>query len=809
MNAVLGVALVISVSAGPAPRHSSAEILRDLRKLSVVGGALYVAAHPDDENTRLLASLANQTQVRTAYLSLTRGEGGQNLIGPEIGPSLGVIRTQELLAARRIDGAEQFFTSARDFGYSKSVDETLAFWGTERVVNDTVRVIRELRPDVIIARFAQEGGDTHGHHTASARVALEAFTKAADPAYVIKDTQPWQAKRIVWNAWSREPGAENAGAIKWNSSAYDPLLGLSYGELAAESRSMHKSQGFGAAPIHGPSPEQLVHLAGTPGATLFEGIDLSWKRVGPGSEKLTALLKKAVDELRPGQPAASVPTLLLALDAMRALPENPYKVAKLNELTQVIADCAGLFVEASASTFSVVSGGNLEVTAQVLARSAAIPVALKSVTVSGPPVMLEAKLVEGVANTQKIVASIPSSVEATNPPWLTGTPERGTWSGPERLLIAPEAPPVITADFALTIDGRALTLQRPVLFKWTDPTAGERFRPIEVTAPVVIRASTSLLLFDSAAPKELRVTVTAMADAQEGTLHLATPPTLGEGKPFSLKQKGDTAEVVLMVTPDQTSATRLIVARIAGAGYSRDLKRIEYAHIPIQTVSPLVEIKLARFDLVKGKKRIGYVAGAGDDVASALRNVGYEVTMLSDEQVASKPLTAFDAIVVGIRAYNVNRRMTDFYPALMKYVCDGGTLLVQYNTKNWLSNVPAEMGPYPFEVSQDRVTDETAEVVFELPRHRVLTAPNALTAKDFEGWVQERGLYFADKWHPKYEAPLSMHDTGENGKKGNLIIAKHGKGTFIYTGLSFFRQLPAGVPGAYRLFANLLAANGR
>ncbi len=815
------VLVLMPMTSFAAPRHSSAEILRDVKKLSVVGTALYVAAHPDDENTRLLASLANDTKVRTAYLSLTRGEGGQNLIGREIGPLLGVIRTQELLAARRIDGAEQYFTSARDFGYSKSVDETLRIWNKQQVLRDAVRLIRDIKPDVIIARFAQEGGDTHGHHTASARIALEAFTAAADPKFVIEGTTPWQATRVVWNAWSRDPGepAFATPPLKWNSGAFDPLLGVSYGEMAADSRSMHKSQGFGAAPAHGPMPELFVPLAGTPGTSLFDGVDLTWKRVR-GAEKVAALLKEAADGFNPRQPAASVPTLLKALEAMRAVPDHPYKALKLTELVNVIADCAGLFTEATANDFTAVPGGALEVTTTALNRTSA-ELALRSVTVTGaePFDAAGAKLVDAVANTHKFTVKVPENARLTTPRWLEREPDPGNWVFDDETQVnAPEAPPALTADFTFVAQGGvAFTVNRPVTYKWTDPTAGERYRAVEIVPPVTVKADASLMLFTTQAEKPLRVTVTAMADNQEGMVHLAKPNgalPLNE-LVFELAKKGDTIDLVtdvpatMMMLSSASAYQPKVTVSVKNRTYGTDLKRIDYPHIPIQVVQPEVVLTPVKVDLKRGAvTKVGYIAGAGDEVAELLRQVGYQVTLLDDETVRTKPLNGYDAIVVGVRAYNVNPRLGAAYAALMKYVADGGTLVAQYNTKNWLSNVPARIGPYAFEVTQDRVTDERAEVKFD-PKHRVTTAPNKLTADDFHGWVQERGLYFAGHFDDRYQTPFSMNDAGEVPKVGGVIIAKHGKGTFVYTGLSFFRQLPAGVPGAYRLFANLLAANGR
>jgi LmbE family N-acetylglucosaminyl deacetylase len=801
------------LAAGPAPRHDGAQLLNELRKLQVLGTALYVAAHPDDENTRLLASLANEALYRAAYLSFTRGEGGQNLIGPELGPGLGVIRTQELLAARRVDGAEQYFTRARDFGFSKSVDETLAIWDHDRVLADAVWVIRTLRPDVIITRFPLEAGETHGHHTASARLALEAFKAAADPAFhpeQLEQVSVWQAKRIVWNAWNPDPNEKlPEGGVKWDSSLYSPLLGLSYGELAAESRSMHKSQGFGAAPVHGPSPEYFVPLAGEAAkASLFEGIDSTWKRV-PGAEKLATLLARAVADYRVTEPSASIPVLLLALEELRKLPANPWKARKEADLVDALADCAGLFVEATAPSFRAVQGGKLEVTTTVLNRST-VAITLDGVKVLGSALSAAAALERGRPNTQKLTVDVAADLPISTPYWLAQEPAKGGWTMPEHAPLGlPEQPSPFDVEFRFTLGTQKLSLHRAVAFKWTDPTVGERFRPIEVLPPVVVKPSTPLLAFTDLGARTVKVTVTANADDQHGQVHLDAPEGFTiepASAPFTLAKTGAEAEVSFSIKAKPTAptnATFTAVATIGASSYSRGLTRIEYPHIPMQTVLPTAQVKVMRVDLKRGKTtRVGYIAGAGDDVPGALRQVGYEVTMLSDEALTSEPLGRFDAIVVGIRAYNVNPRLPSVYARLMQYVKDGGTLVAQYNTRNWLSNVPAAIGPFPFEISQERVTDEDAEVT--MTPHAVLQSPNAMTAADFTGWVQERGLYFAAKYDQAYETPLSMHDPNAPAAKGSLLVAKVGKGRFVYTGLAFFRQLPAGVPGAYRLFANLI-----
>lgn len=779
--------------AAPGPRHDGAQLLNDLRRVSTLGTVLYVAAHPDDENTRLLASLANEAKLRTAYLSFTRGEGGQNLIGAEIGPLLGVIRTQELLAARRIDGAEQYFTRARDFGFSKSVDETLATWDHELVLADAVFIVRALRPDLIITRFPLEAGGTHGHHTASARLALEAFKAAADPAYH-PEWPAWQAKRIVWNAWSPDRMAKlPEGSVQWDSSQYSALLGLSYGELAAESRSQHRSQGFGAAPVHEGSIENFAPLGGEAAKrSLFEGLDTSWKRV-PGSDALAALLTKATNEFQVDAPAKSIPTLLLALEALRKLPANPWKEQKLAELTELIAGCAGLFLEASADSWSTTPGAKVKLNVYALNRSAA-PLTLERVQVLSASSTATSVLERGKPHRFELEVEAPN--ELSSPYWLEQQPLP---------IGSPELASPFTVEFKLSSGATSFTLSRTAYFKWTDPTVGERYRPIEVLPAVVVKPGAELIAFTDMTAKPLVITVTANADAQRGELKLELPEgyvSEPASQQYTLGKRGQTQALTFKVKPTKKAAPNGTITAVAGT-FSKSLTRIEYPHIPIQTVLTPAQVKVMRVDLKRGKtKRVGYIAGAGDEVAAALTQAGYEVIPLSDEALRTEPLGRYDAIVVGIRAYNVNPKLPAVYDRLMQYVKDGGTLVAQYNTKNWLSSVPAQLGPYPFELSQDRVTDERAIVTRD--DHALFKSPNVITDADFDGWVQERGLYFAAKWDPKFETPITMNDPNEPPSKGALLTAKYGRGRFVYTGLSFFRQLPAGVPGAYRLFANLL-----
>lgn len=824
LSAAVGICLapLAAFPQGPPRQPNAAELLRDIERLSVVGNVLYVAAHPDDENTRLLAYLANEKMLRTAYLSITRGEGGQNLIGAEQGPLLGLIRTQELLAARRIDGAEQFFTRARDFGYSKTSTETLAIWGRDEVLADIVWVIRTFRPDVIATRFPPDGTDTHGQHTASAILTVEAFRAAADPKFHPEQLQhaaPWQARRLVWNKglFNVKPDENLSGFVKMDVGGYNALLGRSYGEIAAESRSMHKSQGFGATPSRGPALEYFQKLEGDPAhESILDGIDLSWTRV-PGAQKLAQHLAKAKEQFRAESPQAALPALLEAYGELQQLPANPWKEHKTQQLVNAIASCAGVWAEAYASDFATSAGSQLKVSAVALNRSAT-PLQLVEIRFTGGGV---APVNKPLAPKEPIMVENTLSVpegQCSNPYWLEQPPGKGTFSvSDQRLVGLPEQPAPLRAEFVLSAGQRTFVLTRPIAFKWTDPVAGEKYRSIDIVPAVTISPNASVLMFPDAGPKELRVLIKSGADRSEGVLKpqlpegwTSDPPSI----PFKLEKKGAEEEVAFRIRPPQgksiegstaVNGTLRLVADVGGKSYSRALTRIEHSHIPIQTLLPESAVKLVRFDLKRKKLHLGYIVGAGDEVPAALQQVGYQVTILDDEALKTRPLSQFEAIVVGVRAYNTNERMSFYYKKLMDYVSAGGTLIVQYNTNNRLSRMSAQIGPHPFEISQERVTDEDAPVTFDAPGHAVLQRPNRLTPSDFHGWVQERGLYFAGKWSDRYETVISMSDPGEPPRKGSLLVTKYGKGAFIYTGLAFFRQLPAGVSGAYRLFANLIA----
>jgi LmbE family N-acetylglucosaminyl deacetylase len=815
---LLSTATIVSSFSFPAraqtPRQwSAAEIGKRMQRLSVLGSVLYVAAHPDDENTGLLTYLASGRQVRAAYLAMTRGDGGQNLIGSEQGVALGIIRTQELLGARRVDGAQQLFTRARDFGFTKSVDETMKLWGQDEIVHDTVLAIRRFRPDVIITRFSSSGGG-HGHHTASAQIAERAFKAAADPKFETNPrTPPWQARRLLWN---RGGGGDG---VRLDVGSYDALLGTSYGEMAADSRSMHKSQGFGVARRRGPQIEGFEVVAEAPGGPSklsgpFDGIDWSWHRV-PGGERAGQVAAEAARSFRAEDPAASIPALAALDAALDGVGDSFWKAEKKNEVARLVQACAGLYLEAQAAAPLAVPGGNVRVRITALNRSkAALKLAeVRFVRPAGAggaqdAIAVGKMLAEHQPQTLERDVAIAAGAAPSAPYWLIEPPLPGRFRLADPALTGtPENQPALALEAQIETGGRHFAVTTPVIHTWTDPVAGERTRPLEVVPAVWVAPQTAVLPFPDGRPAPLTVRLKAAATAS-GTLHLETPAgyvVKPASAPFKLASAGDETELRFTVQAARGAAPGALraVADVGGQHLAHRIDFIEHAHIPMQMMVTPSEVRLVPIDLRREGHRIGYIAGAGDEVAASLERVGYQVVLLDDTALATAPLGGFDAIVTGVRAYNTNDRLPFVHDRLMDYVEKGGTLVVQYNTTAQLPGGGRGIGPLTFEIGRERVTEEDAAV--QLDGHAVLRYPNKITAADFEGWVQERGLYFAHSWDKKYETPLAMADKGEQPLRGSLLVARHGRGAFIYTGLAFFRQLPAGVPGAYRLFANLIA----
>ena len=825
----LTLAVPITLTADPRPPDlmDGAELKLALRKLQVVGSALYVAAHPDDENTAFLSWLVRDRLVRAGYLSVTRGDGGQNLLGTETGEALGVIRTQELLAARRIDGAEQFFTRALDFGFSKNANETLEIWEKERILSDVVWVIRRFRPDVIVTRFPPDARAGHGHHTASAMLAEEAFAAAADPARFpeqLKSVKPWQAKRILWNSFPQPDTArrDSTSTITIDLGAYNPLLASAYTEMAGRSRSMHKSQGFGAQERRGSIPNFFTLRAGAPLAgDLFGGVDLTWNRI-PGGAKVGELLRAAERAFDPDHPAALLPKLLDAHAAMAALGDDPLVAVKRRELLEVVRSCAGLWIEAVAASPTATPGARVGVNLAVLNRSdaaitlesvelpGAAPAALASAGTGGPapegPRALESNRTVTVSRT----VAIPDDAPYGEPYWLREPTRRGSFEvSPATLIGTPENAPMLTARVTLTIAGKRVVYEVPVSFRWVDPVQGERWRAFDIVPAATAHFDQGAYLFADAKPRTVRLTVQGADSAVSGVARLKLPDgwrAEPASAAFTLARGGGEQTLRFTVTPGAGPAAATIGAALEVGGRplaARRMVKIDYPHIPVQTLLPPAAARLVRADVRIAGRNVGYLMGSGDQVPDALRQMGYTVTLLSDDDLESADLSRFDAIVAGVRAYNTRPRLRTLQPRLLDYVEKGGRMVVQYVTAD--DALKDRLGPFPFTVSRDRVTVEEAEMRMKDPASPVLSRPNRIGAADFAGWVQERGLYYANPWDPKYETPLSANDPGETPKDGGLLVARHGKGVFIYSGLAWFRQLPAGVPGAWRLFANLVS----
>ncbi|GAA4451054.1 PIG-L family deacetylase [Rurimicrobium arvi] len=800
------------------PAASSSEILLQLKKLNVTGSVLYIAAHPDDENTRLLAYLASERKLRTGYLSLTRGDGGQNLIGKEQGEMLGLIRTQELLAARRTDGAEQFFSRAFDFGFSKNPQETFTFWNKGLVLSDVVWVIRNFKPDVIICRFPTTGEGGHGHHTASAILAEEAFKIAGDPRWFpeqLQYTQVWQPKRIFWNTFNFGGlNTTSESQMKIDVGGYNQLLGKSYGEIAAASRSNHKSQGFGSASTRGESFEYFKQLAGSSAKKdLFDGINTSWSRI-PGGTAIQAAISKIIAQYNIQAPERSIPQLVAVYRQLQSLSEkNPethyWKTQKEKELKAIILDCAGIWMEAAATDYKVMPGASIPVNTQIILRKKAA-VELEQLVYAASDTAMQLQLKPNQLYAFKHADAVPVSQAYSTPYWLQQPHNTGAFIVDDQLMIGKaENGPALSEQVHLKIDGVRIDYEIPVVYKYTDPVKGEVYRPLEVLPPLTINLPEAVNVFRNGKGRVLSLTVKANKPDVNGRLSVTASGGWYadvEQPEIHLKSAGDEAIIQVYVEPvaGVPSSELKASVRIDGNSYEKSIRRIDYEHIPAQFTLSSATTRLVSIDMYKSGNNIGYIAGAGDEIPSCLQQVGYKVTMLNDDMIEQGDLSAYDAIVTGVRAYNTNPKMQQHYKALMNYVKKGGNLIVQYNTNNRISSVPVDIGPYPFTITRDRVTDEHAAVTFLRPDHAVFHFPNEITQADFDGWIQERGIYFATDSLNKYTKVLSMADPKENAQDGSLLIKAYGRGNFVYAGLAFFRELPAGVPGAYRLFANLL-----
>lgn len=795
--------------------QNSGSIYRQLEKLNFLGSMLYVAAHPDDENTALISHFSNHVHAHSAYLSLTRGDGGQNLIGTELREMLGVIRTNELIQARKIDGGNQFFSSAIDFGYSKHPKETLKIWDKTQILGEVVQRIRSFQPDIIIHRFDHRTpGRTHGHHTSSALLSHQAFSLTNDPnSYPEQLTtlKPWQVRRQFFNtSWwfygSRErfEKADKINLLALEIGNYDVLKGISNSEIAAASRSSHKSQGFGSSPSLGARTEYIELVNGDRPASNdpFEGINTTWTRL-EGGEKIGKLIAQALEEFDFKAPQKSVPLLVDIHQAIKGLSPSVWKNRKLKAVKALIKSCAGLTLQLNSDSAYGIAGENLKINFNSVHQSEQ-EINIKKIGSR----QLNKTLSSNIAYKKTLQYSLEKTLGS--PYWLLEKGSLGVFKIKDKSLIGQPETPALSLPIELTINGTTIVFEETINYRINDPVRGEVITPFYTLPQLGINFEKEVNLYPNDSAQTIRLEVTNYGQRFEGEVELCFPNgwTIDQAKKkVSLNERGASAFVSYQLSPTAKAESGLMGPLVHVNGKTMDksfsVKEINYEHIPKQYVSQPSEAKLVRLDLTLPNKKVGYIMGAGDLVQTNLQAIGFPVTSIDIESISQEELNQFDTILVGIRAFNVLESLKYKNQLLFDFAAQGGTLIVQYNTSRRMQT--KEILPYPIELSRDRVTDENSRVRILEPKHAAFNSPHKISAKDFEGWVQERGLYFANNWDPKITPLLGMNDEGESEKLGSLLVAPHGNGTVVYTGLSFFRELPAGVPGAYRLLLNLIA----
>ncbi|WP_395633855.1 PIG-L family deacetylase [Flavobacterium sp.] len=821
----LFITITQSVWAQQPVKPNSVDIYHQIQKLNFLGSVLYIAAHPDDENTRLISYLSNDNKARTAYLSLTRGDGGQNLIGPELRELLGVIRTQELIEARKIDGGEQFFSRANDFGFSKNPTETLQIWDKNQVLSDVVWAIRKFQPDIIINRFDHRSpGTTHGHHTASAMLSMEAFDLANDANQFQNQLQyvsTWQPKRVFFNtSWwfygSKEKfeAADKTNLINLKIGTYYAALGKSNQEIAALSRSRHQSQGFGSTGTRGEEDEYIEFLKGDmpkDKTNLFEGIDTTWNRI-KGGKAIGDILYAVEKNFDFKNPAASVSELVKAYSLIEKLEDKHWRLVKLEEIKKIIAACTGLYLEAVTDVQEITPGSPLKVKWEAINRS---DIAMNLEGIGAVPVYKhedEQKirpLQNNVALTETITLDLPNNFDFTNAYWLNQHGTNGMYrvDNQEEIGLS-DVIRSAKVGFWIVINNVTIPFERLVVYKYNDDVKGEVYQPLDIVPLVTSSIAEKVYIFNSDRSKTISVKIKAGKDNVNGNATLEVPQSWKVTPteiPFTIDKKGQETIAVFTVTPS-SEASEISIKSVITVGdreFDKEKIDINYSHIYKQMVLKTAEAKAIRVKIKTKNEKIAYIMGAGDEVPKSLTQMGYEVTILKPEEISAERLQNFDVVITGIRAYNVVNALAYKQKLLLDFVQNGKTMIVQYNTLDDL--VTKEMSPFPLKISRDRVTEENAEVRFLAPNHPVLNYPNKITADDFKGWKQEQGLYYPSEWDANFTPILSANDQGEKPKNGALLVAKYGKGNYVYTGLSFFRELPEGVPGAFRLLANIIA----
>ena len=844
----------------PVYDRGASGLVHVLERLQTTASALHTAAHPDDEDSAFIARMARGDAARVAYLSLTRGEGGQNIIGTELFEALGVIRTEELLQARRLDGGEQFFTRVIDYGFSKTLDEAKEKWNEQVVLGDVVRVIRTFRPLVIYSRFSGTPADGHGQHQMAGYITPIAFKAAADPAQfpeqIREGLRPWQARKLYRGVGFR-PDPSMPPTIEVQTGIVDPVIGRSYVEIANEGRSQHKSQEMGMIETRGPQASGLIRLdaPGVDEAGVFDGIDITV----PGMARLAGLPEgalraelqriaaaatRALDAYEPLEPERLVPVLAEGLRATRdaraalktlagaseaARTETDFLLeVKERDFASAIARAAQVVVDPLADSDSVVSGGQLGVTVRVFAPRGT-PVTVVGARVHAPAGWTVGPSKEEQADdsdnpfarffretptfSARFRVQVPAGAPLTQPYYLDQPRDgyRYTWSDADPKG-RPFAPPLLRGELLLDVGGTRVAVTEPVEYRFADRIRGELRRNVAVVPAVSVGLESELLIVPTGpAPRDQRVVVRVtshLEDGTSGTLSLDLPEgwrSSPAAAPFRLTARGETTSAPFTITaPAGRPAGRFAVTARAiagGATFARDRQLIAYPHIQTHHLYSPAAAATPVFDLQVAPVRVGYVMGSGDRVADMLRGIGVDVTLLDDEALATGDLGRFDTIVVGIRASESRPAFVANHGRLLQFAERGGTLVVQYQQNDYVQrNLP----PYPATMNS-RVTDEEAPVRILAPDHPVFTFPNRIGPADFSGWVQERNLYAFTTFDERYTPLLETADPGEPAQRGGEVYARVGRGHYIYTAYAWFRQLPAGVPGAYRQFANLIS----
>ena len=804
-------------------KPNAVEIYHQLEKLNFLGSVLYIAAHPDDENTRLISYLSNEKNARTGYLSLTRGDGGQNLIGPELRELLGVIRTQELIEARKIDGGEQFFTRANDFGFSKNPDETLQIWDENQVMSDVIWVIRNFKPDVIINRFDHRSpGTTHGHHTASAMLSIEAFDKVNDASFFpaqLQLTTTWQPKRLFFNtSWwfygSKEKfeAADKTNLSKLQIGVYYEQFGKSNQEIAALSRSRHQSQGFGSTGTRGEEDEYLEFLKGeslSDKTNIFEGIDTSWNRVKNGKE-IGTILANVQMNFDFKNPSVSISELVKAYSLIEKLEDVHWKTIKLEEIKKIISACAGLYLEASTKSNEITKNKLFMVNLEVINRSSVKMSwnGIESFSIY-KNILKKTELPNNVSKLVGVELNILNDFEYTQPYYLKEIGTVGMYKVNDQKNIGkPDIIREVKVTFLIEIDGVTIPFEKNIIYKYNDDVKGEVYQPLDIVPVITSSFQEKVYIFPNGKEKTISIKIKAGKENSKGSIKLEVPqswkvtPTSID---FLLKNKDEEQMAIFTVSPSKEASEVIIksIVTVDGKEYDNEKIDINYSHIYKQMVLKPAEAKAIKLNIKTNNEKIAYIMGAGDEVPKSLKQMGYEVTIIKPEEITTEKLQVYDVIITGIRAYNVVTTLAIKQNILLDLVKNGKTMIVQYNTLD--DFVTKDFAPYSLKISRDRVTEENAEVRFLTPNHPILNSPNKITSTDFEGWKQEQGLYYPSEWDKNFTAIISANDKGEKAKDGAILVANYGKGKYIYTGISFFRELPEGVAGAFRLLANMIA----